>query len=99
MKYASVGLVFQWVLLTLAAFRLQHFVTVDDVPGEWIRGPVERRFGADSKMAELLTCPWCFGSWVTFAVFGVAAQFVSIPQPLVQAFAAAAVVGYAGSKE
>lgn len=84
-----------FVLLGLAAYRLQRFITLDTIPGAWIRG----RFAEGSKPHEFVSCPHCAGSWITLAVFAVAAQFASIVWPAVQALAAAALVGLASEWE
>lgn len=57
------------LVLTFAAYRLQRIVTSDDwPPSEAFRDAVERRFGAASSWYVLVTCPWCFGFWVSIAV-------------------------------
>lgn len=90
--------VFQWVLLSLTAFRLQRIVTADDwPPSEWFRESVKERFGEDSSWYKLFTCPWCWGTWMTLGVFSIAAQVISVPNPLLQSIAGCAVVGILGS--
>lgn len=48
---------------------------------------------------EFFSCPWCCGTIVTWAVFAVTAQFISIPLPLLQAIAASSLVGILGNHD
>lgn len=91
--------VFTFAVLALATFRLQHFVTVDNVPGAYIRNPVERRFGNDSKLAELVHCPWCVSVYVGVVVFVEHYGFGFVPLVAYGALAAMAVSGLLGEWE
>lgn len=80
------------IVVALAAYRIWRLVGVDTVfrrPREWVTG----KWGQDSWATELVTCPWCAGSWITFAVTAVAAQVVTVRIPVLFALAAATVVG------
>lgn len=90
--------IFQWVLLTLTAFRLQRIVTADKwPPSEWFREGLKEQFGEESSWYLFFTCPWCFGFWATLGVFSIAAYVVNVPYPILQSLAATAVVGILGS--
>ena len=89
-----------FVVLALASFRLQRIVTRDDwPPSEWFRGAVERRFGTESSWFTLVTCPWCFGFWVTAAVFAEHRFLDIVPVWAYAICAASAVVGLLGEWE
>ena len=86
--------VFQFILLSLASYRLQRIITEDSwPPSEWLREKVAIRFGKDSSWYDFITCPWCIGTHLTFAVFAISAQYLTVPLPVIQAFAAATLVG------
>lgn len=90
--------VFRFVLLTLAAFRLTRLVVSDAwPPTKWLREKIESRTGSDSGWTMLTTCPWCFGVWVTFAVFLVDHFIWSPPIYLLAPVAASALVGLLGT--
>lgn len=100
MKFNSLPVIFQFILLSLASYRLQRIVTADLWPPSLaFRRYVAKRFGKDSSWYDLVTCPWCFGTYVTMAVFAVASYSLSVPLPILQAVAAMAVVGYLGNQE
>lgn len=50
-----------------ATARLTRLVT-DDVITQPIREWVVIRWGGHSKIATLITCPWCLGLWTAAAV-------------------------------
>lgn len=79
-----------FVVLVFAAYRVTRFVTVDtivDVPRQWMLDRVPEKLG------EGLTCPWCIGSWISFAVVAIAWLFVELPLPGAWFLAVAAGVG------
>lgn len=92
----------KFIILALASYRLQRIVTSDtwyfsDKFREYHRShATDNRFRRE--LYELFTCPWCFGWWVTLAVFTVD-YFFSIHIYIWAAIAASAIVGYLGSKE
>lgn len=91
---------FQFLLLTLTAYRLQRIVTTDSwPPSKWFRKRIAQRFGGESSWAEFFTCPFCFGFWATLAVFALATLCLDIPLPVLQALAASAVVGLIGVRD
>lgn len=63
--------VYVWVLAVVAVVRIVRFVNLD-VLFEPARTWVEGRFGADSHLAYLLSCPWCASIWVAGAVMPAA---------------------------
>lgn len=105
---------FQWLLLSLVAWRITKFIN-DDALLDDIRDPIvdasnERRWrkreaqgkknARDAKMgklATLITCPYCMGTWITIAVFAVADQLLDLPLVTLQVVASMAVVGMLGS--
>lgn len=106
MKYNSVGVVFTWVLLTLACYRLQRIVTADSwyftqAFREWLekKSAPAHKAGKQTvwtEATELFSCPYCFGWWTCIVVFALTAQVISIPLPAIQAIAASGVVGFVG---
>lgn len=63
--------VYVWVLAVVAVVRLTRFVNLD-VLAEPLRALVERKAGADSHLAYLLSCPWCASVWISAAVMPAA---------------------------
>ena len=60
-------------LLALGAIaRITRFLT-SDVLFDPVRDRIERRFGSDSRICYLLSCPWCASIWVAAGVSWVAA--------------------------
>lgn len=49
------------------------------------------------ELRTLIECPWCLGSWVSFAVVAIVAQFVVVPLPVLEAGAVACAVGLIGT--
>lgn len=62
--------VYEWLLTLGAVLRITRFLNAD-VLAEPFRSWVERTFGEDSKLAYLVTCPWCASIWVALAVVPV----------------------------
>lgn len=53
----------------LAAWRLTHLVTADVFPPvEHAREQIMGRFGPDSPVSYLVTCPYCVGVWAGLAI-------------------------------
>ncbi len=50
---------FGLTLLALAAYRMWRLLAEDK-----ILEPVRRRLIRGEKVSELVSCPWCLGSWV-----------------------------------
>lgn len=76
------------VLLALTAWRATRLLVEDDLlarPRDWLG---QRATG---KLADFVYCPHCVSVWVSAALVAVAAQFVSVPQPLLVGGAVAAV--------
>jgi hypothetical protein len=87
----------QFALLSLVAYRLQRIVTADSwPPTKWFREKLETTYGEESHTYTLFTCPWCYGFWVTVAVFSWACYLVSVRWPVAQTIAASVVVGKLG---
>lgn len=54
--------------------RVTRFINAD-VLAEPLRDWVVRRYGADSRPAYLMTCPWCASIWVAAVVVPLAVRF------------------------
>lgn len=91
-QYATVGVFLTWFFLTLTSFRLTRFITTDDLT-EPFRNLVDRRFGPNSNWAILVSCGWCAGTYITVAVFTIAASLMSVPLPALQMLSTMSVVG------
>lgn len=67
----------QFVLLALASFRIWVLLSEDDVLdrprrwllrlGDWEKGPVPE--GYRRGLGDFIQCPWCFGFWISLAVY------------------------------
>jgi hypothetical protein len=86
----------QFGFLTLAAYRLWRLIGMDGITEPFRE---QMRHGAvPGKVMELIECPWCLGSWMSFGVFAVATAYASVWLPVAQALAAATLVGLIGSR-
>lgn len=87
---------FLFALMSAASYRLWRLVGYDD-----ITGPARERLDAShptrSKIYDMVTCPWCLGSWIAFGVVAVTAQVTSVAWPVLQGLAAALAVGWLGT--
>ena len=64
------------IMSTLAAYRATRLITTDtilDRPRRWAENHLP------DKAFELVTCPWCIGSWIAFATVAVTWRYVSMP--------------------
>lgn len=92
--------VFRFVLLALSAYRLTRLLVSDSWPPvAWFRDKVEYRMGPDSAWYELVTCPWCAGTYITFAVFAIDHYLWTPPFWLLACVAAMAIVGQIGQRD
>lgn len=93
------GEVYRFALTALAAYRLWKLVGDDAITqpardAMLERGEAQVSVGFPNRWArahELLSCPWCAGSWIAFAL-----AFLTRKQarhPVLEALASAAVVG------
>lgn len=89
---------FTFIILALAAFRIQRIITTDDWPiSEWFREKVRSRTGDDSGWTTLVSCAWCSGFHTSIAVV-VEHRFLGVvPMWVYGIFAASAVVGMLGT--
>lgn len=51
--------------------RVTRFITADTLAAP-IRSWVVRRFGPESRPANLIECPWCASIWIAFPVAAIA---------------------------
>lgn len=56
-----------YLLALGATTRLTRFLN-SDVLAEPIRDAVYRRFGDDSRLSYLISCPWCASIWIASVV-------------------------------
>lgn len=78
-------------VLALAAHRLTRLALLDTMPFGALRDRLVNR-KPDGRVAELLTCPWCLGWWVSLAVVLAACVLPRrVWQPLAVALAASSV--------
>ena len=78
-------------IVALAVHRLTRMGLLDTVPFGALRDKLVNR-RPDGRLAELLTCPWCLGWWVSLGVV-LAASVLPRPvwQPVAVALAASSV--------
>jgi len=98
------------VLTTLAAYRVIRLVTTDKITERFfdrIRFGLEHRWyakhgpeGSDthfnSKLAYLLSCPWCLGFWVAGAATLLVSMVYGLEYPLITWVAMSTVIGFLG---
>lgn len=79
------------VVLALAAHRLTRLALLDTMPFGTLRDRLIRR-KPHGRVAELLTCPWCLGWWVSASVVLAACVLPRrLWQPIAVALAASSV--------
>lgn len=88
--------VFRFLLLTLSAYRLTRLVTTDSLTEE-LRSSINDRFGADSKLAVLISCPWCSSVFIASAVFLVERYLWQPPLWMLGMVASYAIIGFLGT--
>lgn len=78
-------------VLTLAVHRLTRMGLLDTMPFGALRDRLINR-KPDGRVAELLTCPWCFGWWVSAGVVLTASVLPRrVWQPVAVALAASSI--------
>lgn len=89
-------------LQALATYRLMKLVK-DDYITEPLRETITDRFGEpdDSKVAYLVTCPWCLGLYAGALVAGANTMFPSsrLVQAVTAALAYSAITGIMAERE
>lgn len=99
-----------FILLALASYRVTRLVTTDKITEpifDKIRFGLERRWyakhgpvGSDthfnSKLAFMLSCPWCLGFWVSGAATLLVSLAYGLDYPILTWFALSTVVGFLG---
>lgn len=84
----------EFLVLSLAAFRVTRFV-IKDFLVAGLRDRLWNRFPPDStKTGYFFTCPWCVGFWVSLALFFC---YTIVPSPTLwvcYVLALSAVVGW-----
>jgi len=97
-------------LASLAAYRVTRLVTSDKITEpifDRIRFGLERRWYVkhgpadsdthfNSKLAYLLSCPWCLGFWVSGATTVVLSWAYGLDYPILTWLAMSTVVGFLG---
>lgn len=86
-----------FVIVSLAAFRITHFLTSDTILDPLRDRLIERWRAQDGEFwIEGLTCFWCLGSIVSFSLVASLAAIRPLPLPALWALAVASVVGIVG---
>lgn len=88
-----------FVAMVLASYWLFFLLGLSQLPilaepRDSLEALIERRFGTD--WADGISCPFCLGAWISFAVVGTTDIFTSVPLPVLQALAVAGAVGIVG---
>lgn len=97
-------------LATLAAYRLTRLATTDKITEplmERVRWWLEKRWeskhaepGSDtewnSKIAFMLSCPWCLGFWVSGAATVLVSAVYGLDYPVLTWLAMSTVIGFIG---
>ena len=97
-------------LASLAAYRVTRLVTLDKIAepvAERIRWFFEHRWEAkhpeavpnhdwNSKLAFLLSCPWCLGFWVSGVVTVILSVAYGLDYPVITWLAMSTIVGFLG---
>jgi hypothetical protein len=86
------------LILTLATYRVTRLVVKDAIT-EPLRRRTTERLNPDSKLRELLECPWCVGFWLSCAAVGLFALAPVTVTWLALPLAISAVVGVLASHE
>lgn len=89
------------VALALTSYRLTRLLVVDEFPPIKVqRVRLAQRWGEESSLTYLSRCPWCAGVWVSgLLTLASWATVDSLPVPLLQWGAAAAVTGFLSAAE
>jgi hypothetical protein len=97
-----------WLVLlaTAAAYRATRLVTTDKITEplfERLRWALERRWHAkhdggsdtdwNSKLAYLLSCPWCLGFWVSGVFTVILSMAYGLDYPILTWFAVSTGIG------
>lgn len=98
-----------FILLALASYRVTRLVTTDKITEpifERVRWSLERRWyakhdgGSDthfnSKLAFMLSCPWCLGFWVSGAGTLLVSLVYGLDYPALTWLAVSTAVGFLG---
>lgn len=79
------------LLIGFAAYRLWRLIGQDQI--------TERlREGLDGWALDLITCPWCLGTWIAFTATAIVAAVVGMAYPVLVGLAAATVTGILGER-
>lgn len=88
-----VSLVIEVLLIGAASYRLWRLIAVDDFTEHWRDQALVR---SPAWVDAMVSCPWCLGSWVAFAVTWITDLTVGVRMPVLVALSAAVVVGMLG---
>ena len=81
-----------FAVLALGAYRITHLITTDAI-ADGFRNWVWSKFPPMTKIGYLITCNWCTGFWVSFAVVVGASILPQITFVVSLIMAISAVVG------
>lgn len=92
------------VIDALATARLTRLATEDRIPVGWLRDRILKAadedsggLGSASKLAELVSCPWCMSQWLAFGVVAARWRFPRLWHPFALALAFSEVAGLAAT--
>ena len=103
--------VWLFVLGTLAAYRVTRLVVADKIAEpymERVRWWLERRWFSkhpdedgsqtewNSRLAYMLSCPWCFGFWVSGATTVILSVAYGLSYPVIAWLAMSTAIGFLG---
>jgi Protein of unknown function (DUF1360) len=84
--------------IVAASYRVTRLVTCDSFPSVWrLRCRIVR--SGPSWLADLVTCPWCAGVWVSGCITLVTVALASVPVPVWTWLLAASVAGWLGQHD
>lgn len=84
----------------LAVYRLTRLAVWDSFPPVAnAREDLLDRFGPESSVSELLTCPWCISFWIAFSCLGAKRAFPRTWNVIGNALALSCVAGLLSNVE
>jgi len=88
------------ILTWLTVYRATRLITTDTFPPcERLRAIVERRYGEDSSITYLISCPWCMSVWLGAIIVVATDVVVGLPVPVLIWASASGVTGFIASVE
>jgi hypothetical protein len=88
---------FQFMLLTLATYRLTRLITTDTI-FEPVREKIWSKYPPSTQFGYLFTCNWCTGMWTAMMVTILFFFFPSVTLMVSLVLSISALVGLLASK-